>query len=208
MISLYESGKTSTEIANIFNTTSDTIIRKLRKNNIRIKNHNEYLLWKGRKPCTEEHKKNISKANMGHPVSKETRDKLSKAKMGDKNPMYNRIVSEETRRKLSEVHKGEKSYLWKGGINPFRKSLRNCFEYRQWRSDIFTRDNFICQECGQIGNRLHAHHIKTFSSIIQKYEITTLREALECEELWNINNGITLCKECHWKLRGEKNDDD
>jgi len=72
--------------------------------------------------------------------------------------------------------------------------------YRQWRSDIFTRDDFTCQECGQRGGHLEAHHIKQLSKILQFYEITTLEEALNCAELWNINNGITLCKECHKKL--------
>jgi len=152
---------------------------------------------------TKEHREKIKKANMGHIVTKKTREKISKAHMGEGNPQYGKSPSLETRRKLSEVHKGEKSYLWKGGINPFRKSLRTCFEYRQWRSDVFTRDDFTCQECGQRGGSLHAHHIKSFSSILQYYEITTKEEALECEELWNINNGITLCKECHWELRGE-----
>ena len=78
--------------------------------------------------------------------------------------------------------------------------IRHSFKYRQWRSDVFTRDNFTCQECGQIGVRLNVHHKKPFSSIIQFYEITTLEEALNCEELWNINNGITYCKKCHKDL--------
>jgi hypothetical protein len=199
MINLYESGKPSTEIAKIFNTTSSTILIKLKKNNIRIKSPNEYHTK--RKPYTEEQRKNLVNRLMGHSVSKETRLKLSEARMGEKNPMYGKIVSEETRRKLSKVHKGEKSYLWKGGVTLFRHGLRTCFEYRQWRSDIFTKDNFTCQECGQIGKRLHAHHIEAFSSIIQKYEITTIQEALECEELWNINNGITLCEKCHKELK-------
>ena len=33
-----------------------------------------------------------------------------------------------------------------------------------------------------------------------------LSEALACEEFWNINNGRTLCKECHNKTKGWKND--
>lgn len=75
--------------------------------------------------------------------------------------------------------------------------IRVSFEYRQWRSDVFTRDDFTCQKCGQRGGKLHAHHKKTLVRILQFYEIVTLEEALECEELWNINNGITYCKDCH-----------
>ena len=108
-------------------------------------------------------------------------------------------VSEETKKKLSESHKGSKSYRWKGGITLLNHLIRSNFKSRQWRSDVFTRDDFTCQECGERGGKLNAHHIKSYSSILQLYEITTIEEALECEELWNINNGITYCEKCHKK---------
>lgn len=50
------------------------------------------------------------------------------------------------------------------------------------------------------GGNLNAHHWKEFAKIIEENNITTLEEAIDCEELWNINNGITLCKECHKEL--------
>ena len=75
--------------------------------------------------------------------------------------------------------------------------IRVSFKYRQWRSDIFTRDDFTCQRCEQRGGKLHAHHKKRLAKILQFYEIVTIEKALECEELWNINNGITYCKDCH-----------
>lgn len=80
---------------------------------------------------------------------------------------------------------------------PFYKLIRRTYKYRQWRSDIFTRDNFTCQGCGLKGVYLEAHHIKRFIDIIEEYKIETLEEAFNCEELWNMNNGITLCNECH-----------
>ena len=94
---------------------------------------------------------------------------------------------------------GSNHYNWKGGTSPFREKVRHLLENTQWHSDVFIRDNFTCQDCGQISGNLEAHHIKSFSSILQKYEITTLEEALKCEELWNINNGVTLCVKCHEK---------
>jgi len=30
-----------------------------------------------------------------------------------------------------------------------------------------------------------------------KLALETINEAFACEELWNINNGLTLCLECH-----------
>ncbi|MHA1483149.1 MAG: HNH endonuclease [Candidatus Heimdallarchaeaceae archaeon] len=104
-----------------------------------------------------------------------------------------------TRKKMSEAHRGEKAYQWKGGISLLSRFIRHCFKYRQWRSDVFTRDDFTCQECGVRGGDLEAHHIKPFYKIIKENNIKTLQGALDCEELWNINNGRTLCLQCHRK---------
>ena len=148
------------------------------------------------KHCSNETKLKMSKAQKGHKHSEETKRKIGEA---NSISLKGNHRSEETKRKISRAKKGEKSHLWRGGITPLNLLIRSGFKYRQWRSDIFTRDNFTCQECGEAGVILNAHHIKSFTSILQKYEITTLEEALNCEELWNINNGITLCKECHKK---------
>lgn len=41
---------------------------------------------------------------------------------------------------------------------------------------------------------------------IEENKIKTFDMAMECEELWNINNGQTLCRPCHTKTEnyGEK----
>jgi len=159
--------------------------------------------WNKDKTSTEETRQKMSKALKGKklpPRSEEHRRKISEYMKG-------KHASENTKQKISESLKGkcgEKSRNWKGGLTPLALTIRHSFEYRQWRSDIFTKDNFICQKCGQLGGRLNAHHIKPFASILQYYEITTLEESLECDELWNINNGITLCKECHRTIGGDR----
>jgi hypothetical protein len=103
----------------------------------------------------------------------------------------------EIKKILSEALRGEKSHLWKGGVDPLNHAIRSGFNYRQWRSDIFFRDNFTCKHCGVRGGQLHAHHIKEFYKIREENNIKTLEDAFACEELWNINNGITLCIPCH-----------
>lgn len=140
--------------------------------------------------------------NKGKIVSEVTKQKIREANLGKK-------LSEETKKKMSIIRKklgtrppppkkGKESNFWKGGITPLNNQVRNCFRYRQWRSDIFTRDDFTCQECSVRGGYLHAHHIKEFYRILKENNIKTLEEALNCAELWNINNGITFCKDCHY----------
>jgi len=95
---------------------------------------------------------------------------------------------------------GEQLYNWKGGISPLNVKIRSCGDYNTWRKGVFQRDLYACQRCGiGGGSYVTAHHILSFSDIIQKYGIDSLDEALECEELWSIDNGITLCKDCHKK---------
>ena len=96
---------------------------------------------------------------------------------------------------------------WKGGITPKNQLIRHSKEYFDWRKSIFERDNYTCQNCGQYGGRLEADHIKPFSKIIKENNIKTIEDALNCKDLWDINNGRTLCKKCHrpFLFRGDNN---
>ena len=117
--------------------------------------------------------------------------------------------TEETKLKISQSrinkYKGSENPNWQGGLTSLVQLIRHCFEYRQWRSDVFTRDDFNCQKCGIKGERLNAHHIVSFTDIVERYEILTLEEAINCAELWNINNGQTLCQDCHIELHKNPN---
>lgn len=98
---------------------------------------------------------------------------------------------------------GKNNYNWKGGTTPLRTSIWKNFKSVEWRSLIFERDNFTCQmpDCDKTESFLNAHHIKKFSDILQENNIKTVEDAENCKELWNINNGITLCKKCHRKIK-------
>lgn len=72
---------------------------------------------------------------------------------------------------------------WKGGVTPEHERIRKSKIYKDWRISVFKRDNFKCQNCGYTGNKLEAHHVKPF--------------ALYPELRFDIDNGKTLCKECH-----------
>jgi hypothetical protein len=99
--------------------------------------------------------------------------------------------------------KGSSHYNWKGGITSLYNQIRHCFEYRQWISDCFTRDNFTCQKCLIRGGYLHCHHLKSFAEIVKEYNLKSIEEARNCIEMWNLNNGRTLCRGCHYKIHKE-----
>lgn len=91
----------------------------------------------------------------------------------------------------------ESNPMWKGGITPINKAIRTFNKYIEWRRLVFKRDDFRCQRCPLKGVYLEAHHIIPLSELINKFSITSLDEADQCEELWDIKNGITLCQRCH-----------
>lgn len=74
-----------------------------------------------------------------------------------------------------------------------RLMKRNYPEYSEWRGRVFGRDKRKCQICGSSEN-INAHHILNYS----KYrELRT-----------DIDNGITLCEDCHMEFHsiyGRKN---
>ena len=69
------------------------------------------------------------------------------------------------------------------------QDIRRTSEYQQWRRDVKRRDGGACRVCGVHGNS-HAHHIKP----LEKYpDLAT-----------EIDNGITLCGNCHMRLKGKE----
>jgi 5-methylcytosine-specific restriction endonuclease McrA len=100
-----------------------------------------------------------------------------------------KITSSYSCKRCNECHRkemvGKNHPSWQGGITPEKLKIRNSNQSLEWRKNVFRRDNYTCQNCGQRGGDLEADHIKEFS----KYP--ELRFALD--------NGRTLCVSCHKK---------
>lgn len=73
------------------------------------------------------------------------------------------------------------------------KDIRNSPEYNQWKNEVKHRDGNACRRCG-FENNLHVHHIKPF----KKYP----------EFAIELDNGLTLCGNCHSLLRGKEESTD
>lgn len=175
------------------------------------------IAWNKGEKASEEMRLFLSQLRVGKKPTEETKTKMSEAKKGKmpKNikqiagwnkgiklnypsPRKGKKHTEEAKKKLSLSLKGllagEKHPNWQGGITPENTKIRNGIEFRLWREAVFARDNWTCQKCKTKGGKLHSHHIRNF--------------AIDKDLRFAIDNGVTLCKECHnifHKKYGRKN---
>lgn len=80
-----------------------------------------------------------------------------------------------------EHNQRENHYGWEGGQH--ERINRNSIA---WRKAVLERDHYYCRLCHS-RCKLEAHHIKRFST--------------HPEMRWDIDNGVTLCHDCHVKFR-------
>jgi 5-methylcytosine-specific restriction endonuclease McrA len=127
--------------------------------------------------------------NTGRSRKQETKGKISKTLNG-------RHISPDTQLTAERV-RGSKNVNWKGGVTPLMAQIRHHQKNKEWRVSVFEVHGYVCQECGQKGGNLNAHHVVTFESLIKEHSIRTLEAALDCDKLWDVENGMTLCEKCH-----------
>lgn len=161
------------------------------------------MAMKGREP-SKKNRMAVSQSNKIRECSRETREKMKTARIGKLNGMLGKKHSEKTRNLISlalkkKARRGENHPCWKGGATSLQRQIKDSSEYEKWRKEVFKRDDWMCQDCNQIGGTLHPHHIKAFSIILMENNIKTLIKAMGCKEIWDVNNGKTLCKDCHKK---------
>jgi hypothetical protein len=171
--------------------------------------------WSKGKHFSIEHREKIKQANLKIWASEQKRKEHGLKQKG-------KFVSLKTRIKQRKARKGiycrERHPNWKGGLSPLHELIRHSDENKKWIKDVFIKDNYTCQDCGKAGSYLEAHHIKPFAEIFQEFlaqysqfsliedKETLARLAITYEPFWDINNGETLCEDCH-KVRtwGVKN---
>lgn len=100
-----------------------------------------------------------------------------------------------------ELMRKENNPRYKDYVPKQKRTERKWPEYRDWRFAVFKRDNFTCQCCGDHNYEgrhgsicLEAHHLYNYAD--------------NKDKVFDLNNGITLCKSCHIKFHsqfGKKN---
>lgn len=105
---------------------------------------------------------------------KETTVDITSLKSGNTKSCGNRTIH----------YSGDDNGNWKGGITPELIAARTSTAYNNWREQVYAKDWYTCQCCGQsIGIDKEAHHFMSF--------------ALYPDLRFDVNNGITLCSDCH-----------
>lgn len=173
--------KTTTEIAKTFNCSVPTVVSRLKEIGVKIRNPNERKSgflnpsW-GRK--------GVKSYRWGKKHSKLTKEMISK-----------------------KVPQGPDHHKWKKPnerIEPVNLQIRNCSKMKIWKISVFQRDDYSCVFCKKKQNKntqINADHIIPFAEIKRKNKIKTLQDALLCKQMWDVNNGRTLCVECHRKTK-------
>ena len=180
-------------------------------------------LGKKYKPMTEEGKKNISRAHMGHiswnkgktnTISPETRQKLSQYRKGRTpwNKGKKNIYSFETRQKMSaakkgrphteewnkwnsERQRGEKSHFWKGGITERNHTERHVV-MSTYEYGLWRKSVFTRDSftCQSCGDNKGGN--------LHAHHILSFSEFPH--KRLDISNGLTLCRKCHIKTHSGK----
>lgn len=111
------------------------------------------------------------------------KSKMVAPAFGDRPYCNRKCMAEDYKDRL----RAENHWNWQGGITE-KQSRDNLYEgYKDWRKAVFKRDNYTCRECGNHQSGvLVAHHIK------ERKDYPEL--------LLDVDNGLTLCKDCHKKV--------
>lgn len=130
---------------------------------------------------TKEVKEIIRQKLLGRKASSITKEKMSVAGKGKKQSAEHKAKKAEARRKFYDKV-GRKTVI--------SVRIRMSKEYKEWRTAVFERDDYTCLDCKQRSSAqkwltIQADHIKPF--------------AFFPELRFDINNGRTLCLECHRK---------
>jgi hypothetical protein len=156
------------------------------------------------KKRTEESKLKMSISKVGlkrKPHSEMTRLKMSNSSIGKKkSPKHIQNIRKAKKLNPTRYWFGKKRLDMTGENNPnwiidrsklAKRQERNDTAYKEWRRQVWLRDNFKCKiDNPNCSGRIEAHHILGW---------------MEYPELrYQVNNGITLCHAHHPKRRAEE----
>lgn len=174
-----------------------SVVTKLKLSR-RAKAHAPNFLGKHHTPET---KKKIGDRHKGKKLSESHKKAISIAMSGENNPRLGKHHSIKTKKMIGDGNRGKNNGMfgkfgashpgWKGNkrISQYNEYLRKSLKFREWRREVFERDNYTCQNCHREGGNLEPHHIESFD--------------INPKLRFKISNGITFCEDCHTEFHCE-----
>lgn len=102
--------------------------------------------------------------------NREVASELGKKRIGNKNPMYGQC--------------GKKHPNYNPNLTDEDRAIKRCIDgYTEWKAEVKKQANYTCDCCGQVGGKLHSHHLENYKDNPNK--------------IIDINNGVCLCEQCH-----------
>lgn len=152
-----------------------------------------HLLKRGASLRQSEAAKNAREKSLAIANSVDSTERSRRMKLAWSDPeKKNNLMEAIRKRSMSPIwlasrhfQRGVKHPRFNGGKTE-RRADRARYETKAWRRAVFERDHFTCQDCGIKPRYLNAHHIESWAKFPEKR--------------YDIDNGVTLCVECH-KLR-------
>lgn len=90
---------------------------------------------------------------------------------------------------ISCRQRGVPSKEFNGFVTPENVKIRQSKEGRKWREEVLKKYSFTCDTCKKKGGTLHAHHLYSFDTHINKR--------------FDLSNGVCLCETCHTQFHIE-----
>lgn len=179
------------EIGAIMGCSGCAIRKRLKKHGYKLRHHNDT-----KRGSESPHKIKLD-ANLvvAMYLEKYASGKTVSDHFGVSRQVIDRILHEEgvPKKPITEARNmiGENHPLWRTDITPEeREKRRDITKQKAWSQDVYKRDNYTCQKCGdRKGGNLNAHHIIPHSA--------------DRSKAWDIDNGITLCKPCHYAFHNQ-----
>lgn len=212
---LYDKGYSTTEIGNQLGMSNTSVRNHLKHCNVKTRSLSESHWIKNKKVIPKEFTsyqdmynlyivQNLSKKDLGKRFNC-TPDAINQVLLHLHIPIRNNAESK------VGINIGEKHPNWKGGVTPLALRLREFFNVNL-SPKVLKRDNYTCQNCGQVGGNLHVHHKKHFADILKRIckehpdldPVENINElydiAVRDKEFLDLDNLITYCKNCHQNI--------
>lgn len=217
IVSLYKDGKSTTEIGKEVGLTPRSVASHLKHCGVNLRGLSEshYVLNGKEKPADfESYEKMYDLYVVNHLSKREIAD-LYNTNGGTIDRVLKSLgipIRGSSEAKIG-LMVGDKHPNWKGGRSGLYRRIREYFTTNQVKI-VLKRDNYTCQMCGNKSGKKHVHHIihfKTiFDSILNEHKDLDVRN--DEEQLYDImthddrfldlDNLVTYCKKCHFKVHG------